>query len=272
MKKYIGLFTAFMAVAVVFIFIMVNKSNSVVTNARFMGRQAYEDSEKDQDNNETKKNIIDDKELKDNSVENSEGTSTSKDSQNNKSTRDILLVNKSHKLDKDYVPKNLVVPKVKFESSADNLVKKMDKEAAAALENMFNAAKQDGITLLGVSGYRSYDIQKNLYNSKVRINGKSHADKYSAQPGASEHQTGLAMDMLSIEYSSLNEGFENTKAFKWLEANAYKYGYILRYPRGKESITGYNYEPWHYRYVGKDASEDITKNKLTLEEYLEENN
>ncbi len=165
-----------------------------------------------------------------------------------------------------------MVPSVKFQDSADNLVRKMDKEAALALEEMFNAAKADGITLLGVSGYRSYEIQKSVYESNVKRNGQSHADKYSARPGASEHQTGLAMDMLSTEYSSLNAGFENTKAFKWLEANAYKYGYILRYPSGKESITGYNYEPWHYRYVGKEASEEITKNKLTLEEYLGENN
>lgn len=282
MKKYIGLFTVFIAVAVVFIFIMINKSNGVVTNVSFMGRQASANSEKDQDNNETKNNIIDDKDLKDNSVENRDGTSTTKESQNNnnqktnkennKSASDILLANKNHKLDKGYVPKNLTLPKVKFTSSADDLVKKMEKDAAVALEKMFEAAKQDGITLLGVSGYRSYAIQNNLYNSNVKRQGKSHADRYSAQPGASEHQTGLAMDMLSTEYSSLNEGFENTKAFKWLEDNAYKYGYILRYPKGKENITGYAYEPWHYRYVGIEVSEKITKNKLTLEEYLSENN
>lgn len=281
MKKYIGLFTVFIAAAVVFIFIMINKSNGVVTNAKFMGGQASAISQKDQDNNETKNNIIDDKNIKDNNIENRDGTSTPKESQNNnqetdkennKSASDILLVNKSHRLDKDYVPKNLTLPKVKFTSSADDLVKKMDKEAALALEDMFNAAKQDGITLLGVSGYRSNAIQNNLYNSNVKRQGKSYADRYSAQPGASEHQTGLAMDILSIEYSSLNEGFENTKAFKWLEGNAYKYGYILRYPKGKENITGYAYEPWHYRYVGIEVSEKITKNKLTLEEYLGKNN
>lgn len=179
----------------------------------------------------------------------------------------IALVNRSNRLDKNFVPKHLTIPAVKFAAYASAEVKKMDSEAALALESLFKAAKSDGITLLAVSGYRDYDYQNMLYKNKVSAAGKKEADKYVAQPGSSEHQTGLAMDVLSNEYGSLDEGFANTKSYKWLVENCYKFGFIIRYPKGKEGITGYNYEPWHIRYVGISASE-ITLKHLTLEEYL----
>ncbi len=136
------------------------------------------------------------------------------------------------------------------------------------MENLFNAAEEDGVNLLAVSGYRAYSYQEMLYNNKLATAGRVEADKYVAQPGASEHNTGLAMDVLSDEYSSLDEGFEQTQAYKWLEDNCYKYGFTIRYLKGKEDITGYNYEPWHLRYVGISEATEMSEKYITLEEYL----
>ena len=113
------------------------------------------------------------------------------------------------------------------------------------------------------AAYRTdYKYQNTLYNNYVLRDGKEAADSYSARAGYSEHQTGLATDINKVDTS-----FEKTEAFKWLINNAYKYGFILRYPKDKEEITGYNYEPWHYRYVGKEAAKTITQENLTFEEY-----
>lgn len=113
------------------------------------------------------------------------------------------------------------------------------------------------------SGFRSYTVQKNLYNSYVRRDGAENADRYSARPGHSEHQTGLAFD---INYA--DDRFKGTPEASWLAENAYKYGFILRYPEGKEPITGYMFEPWHYRYVGVENAAKIYASGLTLEEYF----
>lgn len=181
----------------------------------------------------------------------------------------ILLVNKLNKLDSDYTPKNLKTSNVKAISSASAKARLMDSEAALALEKLFNAASQNYITLLAVSGYRDYEYQKELYNKQVMQSGKSYADKYVARPGFSEHQTGLAMDLLSTEYTQLDDGFQNTKAYKWLKDNCSNYGFIIRYPKDKETVTSYNFEPWHIRYVGLTAAKEIMDNGLALEEYLE---
>lgn len=181
---------------------------------------------------------------------------------------DILLVNKAHPLGGNYIPQNLVVPKVKFISTGDPNVREMNSTAATALENMFAGAKQDGFTLLAVSGYRSYKYQTQVYNAKVIKDGKASASEYVAIPGESEHQTGLAMDLLSTEYTELDDGFAKTKSYEWLEANCAKYGFIIRYLKGKENITKYNFEPWHMRYVGVNAAETIMEKGITLEEYL----
>lgn len=180
----------------------------------------------------------------------------------------ILLVNKTNKLNKSYVPEDLRIPNVRFISYADPTVKKMERTAADSLEKLFEAALKDGINLLAVSGYRDYRYQEGLYNNKVKATGKIEADKYVAQPGASEHQTGLAMDVLSDEYSSLDGGFENTKAYIWLKENSFKYGFIIRYTKEKESVTMYNFEPWHLRYVGIKAATEIVDGNLALEEYV----
>ena len=201
-----------------------------------------------------------------NNANTSKETKTVKDNSSN--TANILLVNKNNKLTQNYIPENLKVPNVKFISYADPSVKKMEVDAAYALEQLFKAALKDGINLLAVSGYRTYSYQEKLYNNKVSASGKAEADKYVARPGASEHQTGLAMDVLSTEYSSLDEGFAKTNAYKWLKENCFKYGFIIRYPKEKESITKYSFEPWHIRYVGITASKEIGEKNLTLEEYL----
>ena len=135
------------------------------------------------------------------------------------------------------------------------------------LENfnkMKEDAKKEGINISIISGFRTYNYQKNLYNKYVNQDGKALADTYSARPGHSEHQTGLAADI-----NSLQQSFEFTKEGAWLNNNSYKYGFILRYPKGKEDITGYMFEPWHFRYVG-DIAKDIYNNGswITLEEYF----
>lgn len=180
----------------------------------------------------------------------------------------ILLVNKTHKLSSDYVPADLRTPKVRFISYAAPNVRKMRSVAADAVETLFRAAKEDRITLLGVSCYREYSYQEEVYNNKVNSSGKAEADKYVAEPGSSEHQSGLAMDLLSTEYTELDEGFDKTKAYRWLQQNCAKYGFIIRYPKEKVSVTKYDFEPWHIRYVGTTAALDIMEKGITLEEYL----
>lgn len=178
----------------------------------------------------------------------------------------LVLANKQNILGKDYMPNNLVEPDVNFLSGST--AKKMEKVAADAFEEMVAAAKKDNVNIVGVSGYRSYGRQAELYNSRVKALGKAKAEEYTAPPGASEHQTGLTIDLNTPSYGKLEEGFENTKAFKWLMENSYKYGFILRYPKGKEQITGYSYEPWHFRYIGEYHATQIMEKGLTLEEYL----
>ena len=132
-----------------------------------------------------------------------------------------------------------------------------------AFDEMQKAAEKDNIKLWITSGFRSYSLQTSLYNNYVLKDGKEKADTYSARPGHSEHQTGLAMDLNIVDSS-----FEGTKEAIWIADNCYKYGFIIRYPKGKEEITGYKYEPWHVRYLGKELSEKVYKSGKTLEEYL----
>jgi len=157
----------------------------------------------------------------------------------------ILIANKTYALPSTYAPGGLT------------------KETQAAYNQMKADAAKEGLKLTIVSGYRSYDYQMGLYNRYVKRDGKAAADTYSARPGHSEHQTGLAMDICSLEQS-----FENTAEGKWLAANAHKYGFILRYPKGKQHITGYIYEPWHFRYLGVDTATAVYNSGLCLEEYL----
>ena len=138
-------------------------------------------------------------------------------------------------------------------------------EAKEAFETLSEEAKKEGKNIIAMSSYRSYEYQVDLYNRYVETDGKEAADTYSARAGYSEHQTGLAVDVYNKElpYTS----FEQTEEFTWMQENAYKYGFILRFPKDKVNITGYQYESWHYRYVGEEVAEYIHKNDLTLEEY-----
>jgi D-alanyl-D-alanine carboxypeptidase len=179
-----------------------------------------------------------------------------------------VFVNKEYTLPKRYVPKELVPVNVYFHLVSYDERTYMRPEAARALEKLFAAAKEAGYELSGVSGYRSYARQHQIFTNNILTKGKEHTLLYSAVPGASEHQTGLAMDVSckSLRYD-LSTRFSETPEGIWLSQNAHLYGYIIRYPKGKGNITGYAYEPWHIRYVGKGLAKYIYENDLTLEEY-----
>jgi D-alanyl-D-alanine carboxypeptidase len=184
---------------------------------------------------------------------------------------DLLVVaNKERNLPADYEPKDLVIPNVPFPFKEDLPKKKMRNEAAGALEELFKGAEDQGLELLAQSGYRSYDTQVSIFTFNANQRGKEKANQVSAQPGQSEHQTGLSMDVTSPKVNyGLEEKFGETKEGKWLADNAYQYGFIIRYLKGKEKVTGYSYEPWHLRYVGKENAKEIHDRGITLEEYLE---
>jgi D-alanyl-D-alanine carboxypeptidase len=191
---------------------------------------------------------------------------TSMESGNGTETQDtvadfFILVNKEHKVSQDYVPKNLVEVDIRFSPGTASQQRMMQETAAGALATLFTEAEDDGIILYGVSGYRSYDYQRKIYDRKVNAVGRKQADKYVAYPGQSEHHTGLAMDVINEEGVSklLTASFGKTKEGQWLNDNAHEFGFIIRYPEGKEDVTGYNYEPWHLRYVGKESGEITTK-------------
>lgn len=156
----------------------------------------------------------------------------------------ILVVNKTYGLPADYNPGE-------------------NPEARAAFDRMAAGAAAEGLNIFVASGFRSYDHQMRTYSRYVYYDGQENADTYSARPGFSEHQTGLAFDMNSVD-----DSFAGTPEALWVEAHCYEYGFIIRYPKGKEDITGYQYEPWHVRYLGIDTAADVYNSGLTLEEYL----
>ncbi|GAA0431197.1 LD-carboxypeptidase LdcB [Lentibacillus halophilus] len=185
---------------------------------------------------------------------------------------DILaLVNKDNRLPGDFVPRNLTVPDVRFPFDDFLPKKQMRKVAAQALEDMFQAANNNDLELFAQSGYRSYERQDAIFASNVRERGEEAANKVSAKPGESEHQTGLTMDVTSpdVNYRLVTD-FGQTDEGQWIKQHASEYGFIIRYPKGKQAITKYQYEPWHLRYVGQKAATAIMKQDITLEEYLGE--
>ena len=163
----------------------------------------------------------------------------------------ILIANKQYPLPSTYAPGE-------------------DNEARSAFSEMAAAAKLDGFDLTAFSTYRSYDYQTGLYERYVERDGKKAADRYSARPGYSEHQTGLAFDIGEVDQEQYfaSSKFGDTDAGKWVANNAYRFGFILRYPEGKEKVTGYMYESWHFRYVGIEVAEEIYKQNVSLEEFL----
>lgn len=180
----------------------------------------------------------------------------------------LLLVNKQNRAPS--VPFTLVKPNVTptRPELSENIY--MQPEAAEALEELFEGARQQGIILYATSGFRSYSTQKAIFDRKAKERGEQSANRSVAKPGQSEHQTGLAMDLEGE--SSLGTGLTNvfgeTPEGIWLAENCADYGYIIRYPQDKTRITGYVYEPWHIRYVGVEAAKEITSLGLTLEEYI----
>ena len=181
----------------------------------------------------------------------------------------LILVNKQNMVPKDY----------KFELGTVRGSIQADVRILEELNAMFAAAQQDGIVLSVCSGSRDYGRQTVLFDKKIKkymARGLSYFDAYSIAsqavtiPGKSEHQIGLALDIISNTYYDLNEGFAETDAGKWLYEHSAEYGFILRYPKGKEHITGIEFEPWHFRYVGVEAAKEITEQGITLEEYVEQ--
>lgn len=178
-----------------------------------------------------------------------------------------VVVNKKRPLSpKNYAPANLTTPNMDVESSD----MQVNSEVASALKTLANAAAADGVSLMVVSAYRSYDMQVNIYDSEVRGFGQEQADRESARPGHSEHQTGWAADLGATNGKcEIKVCFADTNEGKWLAANAYKYGFIIRYAEGKEHITGYMYEPWHIRFVGKELAAEMRRTGIqTLEEFF----
>ena len=179
----------------------------------------------------------------------------------NENDKNLMLVNKYHNLTKEYLPNDLV--KIKnYYAYGDNEIKK---EVYESFLKMWNDAKEENLSLIITSAYRDYSYQEKLWNSYSNSKGENWADSVAARAGFSEHQTGLALDI--VTYGSTMNNFENSDEFKWLSKNAYKYGFILRYPKGKEDITGYSYESWHYRYVGKEVAKIIHDEEITFDEY-----
>lgn len=171
-----------------------------------------------------------------------------------------LLVNKHYSLNEDYVPLDLQEMSVQYASKGIQ----MSEVAYESFKEMCNAMRAEGLVMYASSTYRSYSYQNDLYEAYVKKDGQEAADAYAAKAGHSEHQTGLAAD-LATSNGGLSK-FGETEEYQWLLQNAHKYGWILRYPAGKESITGYSSEPWHWRYVGSIAT-DVYQSKLTYDEY-----
>ncbi|MCQ2506167.1 MAG: D-alanyl-D-alanine carboxypeptidase family protein [Lachnospiraceae bacterium] len=182
-----------------------------------------------------------------------------------------FLVNRSNRLPSDYEPADLVKVNIPFKTASESSDKrKLRREPAMALEKMYQDALKENIEIWGVSGYRSFDRQYTLYTNYIFKNGIEHTNYYSAVPGTSEHQTGLAMDIACKEVGyTLDDKFADTETGIWVSENCWKYGFIIRYTKAKENITGYMYEPWHIRYVGIPLAYYLTVNGLTLEEYYD---
>ena len=174
----------------------------------------------------------------------------------------IVLVNKNNVLPNDYIPSDLRLINNRY--AYDN--KYLREEAAINFENLSADASLLGYRIIATSAFRDYEYQGKLFNEYVSSKGLKYALLCSAKPGHSEHQTGLSVD---VEGSNRDyDEFEKAIEFNWMKENAHKYGFILRYPKGKEHITGFKYEPWHYRYVGIKHATKIYNENITLEEYL----
>lgn len=177
----------------------------------------------------------------------------------------LFLANRQYTVSSAYEPRDLEM------SDVPGQVRRMRREAAAALREMFQVCKEEtGLTLLSISGYRSYEKQEGIYKRKLRtVKGNvAKAQEFVAPPGASEHQLGVAMDVGQKHKINLEISFGETEGGKWCRENCWRFGYILRYDEPWEEITGYKYEPWHFRYVGKEYAKEIHEANIPLETWL----
>ena len=178
-----------------------------------------------------------------------------------------MLVNKQRSISLDFVPPLLKMPNVATRSDKSDEERSIRSDIIPVIDKLFEAAAASGHSLLIGSAYRSAALQKHYFDHYAQVAGEAAANRYSAHPGESEHQTGLSIDITSTSLVCyLDECFADTPDGKWLADNAYKYGFILRYPKDKETITGYQFEPWHYRYVGIDLATALHESNLTLDE------
>lgn len=205
-----------------------------------------------------------------------EGTNVQKAENSKKIKKELpwnlTLVNKDNPLPETFVPESL--------ADADNGYE-ADSRITEALKKMIaDARSTENVRIIALSAYRDYEYQKDLFNDKVKrlqkekgysvTKAREEAATVVAYPGTSEHQLGLALDLVDAKHVKLDESQENTAAYKWLYKHCAEYGFIVRYPNGKTDITGIIYEPWHFRYVGEEAAKIIMENGITLEEYLDE--
>ncbi len=175
----------------------------------------------------------------------------------------LILVNKYHQLEKEFAFDDIVP--IGLQYAYDN--QSTRKEVLESFKDLWQAANKLDLSIIINSSYRDYDLQERLYNRYTDKYGREEADTFSAKPGHSEHQTGLALDVSA--FNSTIDNFEDTEEYKWLKDHAHLYGFILRYPKEKEHITGYSFEPWHYRYVGKEVAKEIYDLDITFDEYYE---
>lgn len=180
------------------------------------------------------------------------------------------VVNKQRPLPTGYAPTDLVVPNVALRVPGNDTMQ-VSGQIQTQLESLFAAMKAQGYNMYLSSGFRSYAYQQSLYGGYVAKDGQAAADRYSARPGTSEHQTGMAFDIgRSDKTCELEICFGETPEGQWIQAHAHEYGFIIRYPENKESITGYQYEPWHLRYVGVDLATEMKRTGVTtLEEFFD---
>lgn len=187
-----------------------------------------------------------------------------------------VIINKENRLPQYYEPDDLVFTDNNENNFHEYLIPTMKPQISTSILPFFyemqNDAKKDNIYIIIDSGYRSYQHQQLIFNQKVKELGYDLAIKYAALPGSSEHQTGYAFDLASFrngKYFANNE--DDEKEIVWMLKNCYKYGFILRYPKGKEKITGFNYEPWHYRFVGKNLAQILVEKNMVMEEFFKNN-
>ena len=173
----------------------------------------------------------------------------------------LILVNKVYYLEEDFEVPNIVNMSVRYAFSG----RQIRQDVYYNFVDMAIDAKKEGLTLVANSTFRTYATQEKTYNNYKTNKGSDYADSYAARPGHSEHQTGLAIDISTL--NSTSENFDDTEEFKWLQDNSYRYGFILRYPEGKEHLTGFDYESWHYRFVGLEVAKKIHEENITFDEY-----